>query len=294
MRDRGIQLITPETSLWGGVLYRSFYGLVRRPFDSVPDPEYYFETARTKETFDCLTFSVLQEGVVSLLVGRDGCGKTLLLRRLLTALDESYELAYVSGNLAGNERLLREILYQLGDDGPREERKDELERRLGTRLYEKLEAGRKTLIVFDSVSGMTRETVLAEVRKLLDMQLDDRALTSFLIAGNGGIEAAVSTSNLKERIGVVARVKPLTLLESVSYIDHRLKVAGASRELITSEAKAAVAAAAGGVPGQINTLADLSLFCGYRSGLALVDLRAVESAISRSLTDEIQGSPEKA
>ena len=84
---------------WGGLLYRSFYGLTRKPFDNVPDPDFFYETATTREAFDCLKFSVLQEGVISLLLGRDGCGKTLLVRKLLKEMEHSCELAHVSGSL---------------------------------------------------------------------------------------------------------------------------------------------------------------------------------------------------
>jgi len=95
-------------------------------------------------------------------------------------------------------------------------------------------------------------------------------------------------------VSVVARVKPFSLLESISYIDHRLVVAGASSDLFTIEAKAAISASAEGIPGQINALADFSLFCGFRNGITPVDLRAVDIAISRSLTDEVQGPSQEA
>jgi type II secretory pathway predicted ATPase ExeA len=274
-------------------LYRSFYGLKKRPFDNVPDPDFYFETAALKEASDILSFSVRQEGVISLLVGRNGCGKTLLLRKLLKEREDDCELAYVSGSQTTAEELLSEILYQLEGSPASNEGKDEQIRKLGTRLFEITSSGKKSLMVFDGVTGIARDDIMVELSKLLDLQFEDRSLAAFLIAGNSDIESAISNSRVRERVTVVARVKPLSLPESISYIDHRLKAAGAKKEIFTPEAKAAVGAAADGIPGQINGLADFSLFCGYRSKVLPVDIQTVDMAISRSLTDEIQGSSQE-
>lgn len=278
---------------WGGLLYRSFYGLTRKPFDNVPDPDFFYETAATREAFDCLKFSVLQEGVISLLLGRDGCGKTLLVRKLLKEMANSCELAHVSGSLNTPEEFLSEILYQLEGKEVRDN-KDSLLRKIGTRLFDTVSNNKKSLLVFDGVTGIGNDDILVELRQLLDLQLDDRTLAAFLIVGNGDLESTISSSIVKERVSVVASVKPLSLLESISYMDHRLQAAGASKDLFTIEAKAAISAAAEGVPGKINALADISLFYGFRNGKKMVDLRAVDMAISRSSLDAVPGSSQEA
>jgi len=274
---------------WGGTLYRSFYGLARKPFDNVPDPDFFYDTAKTREVFDCLNFAVRQEGVISLLLGRDGCGKTLLVRKLLKEMQDSCELAHVSGSLNNPEEFLSEILYQLQGKEIRDS-KDSLLRKIGEHLFDTVSSNRKSLLVFDGVTGIVNAEILVELRQLLDLQLDDRALAAFLIVGNGELESAISSSIVKERISVIARVKPMSLLESISYMNFRLEAAGASDDIFTVEAKAAISAAAEGVPGQINALADRSLFYGFRNKQKPVDLRAVDMAISRNLTDEVPGS----
>jgi general secretion pathway protein A len=274
-------------------LYRSFYGLTRKPFDNVPDPDFFYDTAKTREVFDCLKFSVRQEGVISLLLGRDGCGKTLLVRKLLKEMQDSCELAHVSGSLNTPEEFLGEILYQLQGTEIRDS-KDTLLRKIGEHLFNTVNSNRKSLIVFDGVTGIVKDEILVELRQLLDLQLDDRTLAAFLIVGNGELESAITSSIVKERISVIARLKSLSLLESIAYMNFRLKAAGASEDLFTIEAKAAVSAAARGVPGQINALADLSLFYGFRNRLKPVDLQAVDMAISRNSIDEVSGSSQEA
>ena len=69
--------------------------------------------------------------------------------------------------------------------------------------------------------------------------------------------------HLEERMGVKCLLRPLTLDETVSYVTHRLKVAGANRDLIDSAAMEALYQLTQGVPRRINRLCDLALLIGY-------------------------------
>jgi general secretion pathway protein A len=55
------------------------------------------------------------------------------------------------------------------------------------------------------------------------------------------------------------------------YVEHRLRVAGATREIFTADAIAALAARSGGVPRRVNTLATQALFVGGMRQLAAID-----------------------
>ena len=266
-------------------MYLSFYGLARKPFDNVPDPEFYFETAKTREALECLRFSTLQEGAISLLSGRDGCGKTLFLRMLMKELEPRCEIACLSGALDTPEEFLSELVHQLGGNGAGGGRV-ELSRKAGEMLFHALDSGKRSFLVFDEVTGMNREEVAREVAKIADLQLDDRSLASILIADDGTIESQLPSSRLRARVTVIARTGPLSLTESISYMDHRLTAAGGGPELFTGDAKSAIAAAAGGVPGRINALADLSLYLGAREKVRPVDIRVIDTAISRSTPGE--------
>lgn len=273
-------------------MYLSFYGLSRKPFDNVPNPEFYFETAKTRETLECLRFSTLQEGAIALLSGKAGCGKTLLLRMLMKELEPRCEIACLSGALDTPEEFLSELVYQLGANGAGGGKVD-LSRKVGEVLFHALDSGKRSFIVLDEVTGMIREEVAREVAKIADLQLDDRSLASILIADDGTIESQLPSSRLRARVTVIARTVPLSLTESISYMDHRLTVAGGGPELFTPDAKLAIAAASGGVPGRISALADLSLYLGAREKVRPVDIRVIDAAISRSMRNEVQGSPQE-
>jgi type II secretory pathway predicted ATPase ExeA len=270
-------------------LYESFYELSRKPFDNVPDTDFYFETAITRDAFDSLRFSTQEEGAVSVLSGRNGCGKTLLLRMLMKELAPRCEIACLAGALDSPEGFLSELIYQLGGDGAAAGGRPELSRKAGEMLFHALDSGKRSLLVFDHTSGILREEVAQELAKLANLQLDDRSLSSILISDEGTLEAGLASSSLGPRVTVIARLGPLSLLESIFYMNHRLKVAGGMPEVLTGEAKSAIAAAAGGVPARINALADLSLYLGAREGARPVDVRIVDTAIRKSSRNEIQG-----
>ncbi len=262
-------------------MYESFYGFARRPFDNVPDPEFTFETDTLREAFAGLRFSAGREGVVSLLLGRDGCGKTMLLRRLSKALEGEYDVALVNGGASGTDGFLAEVLYQLGGKADGDGRGDLL-RNIGERLFENLGGGKRTLVMFDCVTGFFHDGVPGELRKLVDLQLDDRSLASFLVAGDTRVEREIAASGFGDRVTVAARLRPFDLLESTAYLDHRLERAGGMKEIMTPEAKSAIAAAACGVPGRMNAIADMALYVGASTNRKPVDLKVVDEAIARS------------
>jgi type II secretory pathway predicted ATPase ExeA len=69
---------------------------------------------------------------------------------------------------------------------------------------------------------------------------------------------------LKQRIAIRCRIKPLTEDESLRYIEHRLnKVGGHIAEIFTPEALSLICRYSGGVPGNINILCTKALWAGY-------------------------------
>jgi len=55
------------------------------------------------------------------------------------------------------------------------------------------------------------------------------------------------------------RLLPLTKIQTLSYIDHRLRLSGVSEKLIDTEAKELIHDYSGGIPRQINTIATACL-----------------------------------
>jgi hypothetical protein len=85
---------------------------------------------------------------------------------------------------------------------------------------------------------------------------------------------------LRQRMGLVARLQPLTLQETSQYIAHRLKGAGhAGGELFTSRAVGTIYRASQGIPRLINVICDKALVLGYGADAKQITDRIVKEVV---------------
>jgi general secretion pathway protein A len=76
---------------------------------------------------------------------------------------------------------------------------------------------------------------------------------------------------VQQRIAANYHITPLSERETIQYIQHRLKVAGATGEIFTPRAIRQVHAAADGYARLINSICDYALLTGYTAGLKTID-----------------------
>ena len=90
---------------------------------------------------------------------------------------------------------------------------------------------------------------------------------------------------LKQRIGVRWRLRPLSPSETREYVRHRLRIAaGAARELFSPAALRELHRLSGGIPRVVNVLSDRALLAGYAAGI-----REVRPALVRAAAAEVRG-----
>ena len=77
------------------------------------------------------------------------------------------------------------------------------------------------------------------------------------------MEIVENLPQLKQRLSIRYRLTAMTEQETKEYIQHRLTVAGASRELFTESAYAEVYALSRGMPRSVNNVCDLALLTGF-------------------------------
>ena len=83
-----------------------------------------------------------------------------------------------------------------------------------------------------------------------------------------------------ERIAVKCVLRRFTVDETVSYIQHRLHTAGATRPIFEPDALEAIHRLSYGIPRRINRLCDLSLLIGFaeeRASLSTVQIESVSN-----------------
>ncbi len=273
--------------------YLEFYQLAQEPFSNAPVSRFYYSSAQHARALMRLMHAVQGMKGLAVLVGDIGAGKTTLARRMLDNLSEDeYEaalLVIIHSGVTANW-LLRRIALQLGVESPAEEKLALL-----SQLYQRLvrihEQGKKAVVLIDEAQMLATREIMEEFRGLLNLEVPERKLISFVFFGLPEIEENLRLDPpLAQRVALRYRLEPLTADATEAYIRHRLKLAGASRVPFTTEAVAAVHRFSRGTPRLINTLCDNALFEGFVARQADVDAPLVER-VARDLALEPEGPP---
>ena len=246
--------------------YLEFYELTQEPFSNAPVSRFYYSSAQHAQALLRLTHAVSGMKGLAVLVGDIGAGKTTLARRMLDSLpEEEYEAALLvivhSGITAS--WLLRRIALQLGVENPAEE-KLALLSQLYQRLVRIYESGRKAVLLIDEAQMLATREIMEEFRGLLNLEVPERKLISFVFFGLPEIEDHLRLDPpLAQRVALKYRLEPLSAEATEAYVRHRLKLAGASRVPFTDGALVRLHAHTRGIPRLINTLCDNALFEGF-------------------------------
>jgi len=259
--------------------YLEHFGLTEEPFSNAPVSRFYFESPQHQQALVRLTHAVSRMRGLSVLVGDIGAGKTTLARRLLDALpEEEYEAALFviihSGVTAS--WLLRRIALQLGVENPAQE-KLALLSQLYQRLMQIHEQGRKAVVLIDEAQMLETRDVMEEFRGLLNLEVPERKLISFVFFGLPDIERNLRLDPpLAQRVAIRYRLEPLNPESTRSYVEHRIHTAGGSHIPFTPAAIDVLHRVSGGSPRIINTLCDNALFEAFLSGETTVDAPRIE------------------
>lgn len=276
----------------------STFGLTRDPFASDPQPDAAFDTAGARDTLRRLERSAMQRKGLCLLTGRGGAGKTLLVRRLLEALEEEVFEACMLIPVAGitdGGWLLSRFARQLGVESPSED----LGELLG-QVYEQMaivrEDGRHTVLLIDEAQVLADAGLLANLRGLLNLEYEEKRLLSLVLVGLPSLAEAVENEPaLCDRVDLRVSLAPLSGEESSQYIAHRIRAVEGAPAILESGAMSALVKWGDGLPRRLNTLADNALFEAHLAGRMSATADDVErAALELGLaapTDAVEASP---
>src|SRR5512140_3698282 len=243
--------------------YLDFFELNQEPFSNAPVSRFYFNSPQHSQALVRLTHLCAQMKGLGILVGDIGAGKTTLARRLLDSLPESeYEAALLviihSGITAS--WLLKRIALQLGVESPAQE-KLALLSQLYQRLLQIYESGKKAVVLIDEAQMLETREIMEEFRGLLNLEVPERKLISFVFFGLPEIEQNLKLDPpLAQRVALRYKLEPFSADSTEAYVKHRLRLAGCPRMPFAQDAIAAVHRHSGGTPRIINTLCDNALF----------------------------------
>lgn len=245
-------------------MYLEYWGLQEKPFQNTSDPRFLCLSEQHEEALTRLQYAVHDFKSCALLTGVFGSGKTLLAQALLDELrPEQFAKAFIFNPQLSHVELLREIVYQLGIHDPPEQKTDLLHR-LTDFLNDNYSEGRHTVIVVDEAHLIEDRLIFEELRLLLNFQKRDRFLLTLILVGQPELrDKVIHLKPLDQRISMRFHLKGLRQDETRTYILHRLRVAGATREIFDEETYQTIYESTGGLPRRINQICDFSLLTGF-------------------------------
>jgi len=260
-------------------MFEEHFGLHTRPFGKTPDPAFLYESTQHKEALARLEYAV-DEKELALLTGDVGSGKTTLSRALVDRIGADRPIVLMINPRVTPTQLLRFIAAGL-DIRDNEVGRVELLDRIQRKLVELHDQGREPVIIIDEAQLIPTKATFDEIRLLTNFQLDDQNLLSLILIGQPELAARLhrtAYSALRQRIGMRYSLKPLSLDETIEYIEHRIRVAGGSRNPFSRAAMEEMYLLSGGVPRLINTLATTALLDAFGEDAESVDVARIDSA----------------
>jgi type II secretory pathway predicted ATPase ExeA len=244
-------------------MYAEHFGFRERAFGKTPNPAYLYESAQHREALARLEYAV-EEKELALLTGDIGSGKTTLSRVLIDRIGESRPVVLLINPRLTPAQLLRTIATGLGLSPSRH--RDELLDQIHGVLFELFEARREPVLIIDEAQLIPHKSTFDEIRLLTNFQLDEQNLLSVILIGQPELERRLDRAGygaLRQRIGLRFALGPLTLEDTARYVEHRIRVAGGSRNPFTAEAIEALFTMTGGVPRLINAVATTALLDAF-------------------------------
>jgi len=262
-------------------MYTEFFGLSEKPFSITPDPRYLFMSERHGEGLAHLVYGVRESSGFIQLTGEVGTGKTTLVRTLLNRMPEGVDIALILNPQLTPVEFLAAICEELKIDlpGQRDSTKALVDT-LNSHLLKSHAADRRTILLIDEAQNLATE-VLEQVRLLTNLETSRQKLLQIILIAQPELRDKLSQSNLRQlaqRITGRYHLEPLTREETIAYIDHRMKVAGAVSEIFDAKAKREIHRLSGGVPRLVNVIADRALLGAYSLGQRRVTTKTVRQA----------------
>jgi type II secretory pathway predicted ATPase ExeA len=262
--------------------YTSYFGFREEPFSLTPTSRLFYSTPVYEKAYTRLLASVHQRVGLMLLTGEVGTGKTTLLRRLMSRLQEDPTLRVFSSHYytLTFDELLSSICSEFG-----------LETHPGRPLRERAalidflsarsHAGGTTVLLLDEAQECDDE-VLEELYTLWQFLPSSAQMLQVVLVGQQPeLEDKLRQPRLRpldQRLTVRCRLAHLQPQEVSAFIHHRLGLVGCERpELFTRDALELIARYSQGIPRLINLLCDNALGRAYEHGQDQVSAELIQT-----------------
>ncbi|GGO60632.1 Type II secretory pathway, component ExeA (predicted ATPase) [Roseovarius pacificus] len=262
-------------------IYTQHFGLHHRPFTLVPDPDFLFWSPAHSRAFTMLEYGTLTGSPITLITGEVGAGKTTLLHEFLKGVGDDVKIGLVSNAHGSRGELLRWVLMALDQPADRDATYVDLFDSFQKYLISEYARGNRVILIFDEAQNLSIES-LEELRMFTNINSNKDELLQLVLVGQPELREIIHRPELRQfaqRIAASFHLGAMDERTVTAYIAHRLRVAGANRNLFAEAACHLIYEQTGGVPRLVNQLCDLSMVYAFTKNQKTVTLATVEEVL---------------
>lgn len=267
--------------------YYHALGLIKEPFSTSPDPEFFFRSGSHIQALNRLEISIRLRRGLCLILGDVGTGKTTLARTLLGhfPLEEGFLLHMVLDPSYESEYQFLQHLCRMFNAHPAFKSTLDCREAIEHYLFQRgVAEGNTTVLVIDEGQKLSLD-MLENLRVLLNYETNEyKLLQVVLLAQMELLPRIKRIKNFIDRVAMKYLLNPLDEAETAQLIQFRLEQAGLSngRALFSPEAIRAVYRFTQGYPRKIAMLCHNALETLVMRERPLVD----EAVIQELIADE--------
>jgi type II secretory pathway predicted ATPase ExeA len=270
-------------------MYLEFFKLKELPFRLTPDYEFLYMSGAHSRAKAYMDYSVWNREGFVVITGEVGCGKTTLIQKLLSELDENVVVAKIFQTQLDEVEFLQSVLVDFGLN-PFNAKKVELIDMLNTFLLDNFLELKQLVLIVDDAHNLSMK-VLEEIRMFSGLETRKEKVLHVILLGQPSLNDmldAPEMEQLLQRVRLRYHIKSLSESDTRDYIHHRLRVAGAldPTNIFTPDTFPIIYKYTGGLPRLINTLCDTAMTCAFADNIHNVSMSILNTA-----TQELQWLP---
>jgi MSHA biogenesis protein MshM len=263
-------------------MYQEFFQLKTLPFSLTPNPQFFCQLKGHQEAFNTLQFCIKSgEGFIKI-IGEVGAGKTLLCRKLLDSLDDTYVTAYIPNPDLNPIELRKAFARELGLDPSSWHDQHELLSAINQHLITLYANHKKVVLIIDEAQALSDES-LETIRLFTNLETQAHKLLQVVLFGQSELDERINQPHLrqlKQRISFSYTIPLLNREDLDIYLYHRLSVAGYTQGMLfTKKARNILFRASRGIPRVVNVLSHKALLVAYGRGNKQIDHHDMRIAI---------------
>jgi len=263
-------------------MYKKFYGLKESPFNLTPDTRFLYLSKGHKEALAHLVYGIGERKGFMVITGEVGSGKTTLCRALVNQLGENTKVALILNSFLSETELLKSIneeFFLKSDNDSKKVLIDELNKF----LIKEHSQGHNVVLIIDEAQNLSPET-LEQIRMISNLETETDKLLQIVLMGQPEFNDVLMLPGFKQlnqRITVRYHLEAIDKDEILLYIQHRLKVAGAQKNItFDNEAVELLYEFSNGIPRLINIACDRCLLSGFVKNATEITAEIMKEAIN--------------